>query len=457
MIATSRRTTSYLIGLLAVFTHVACDSSKAQKSGDVQTPDGGPTSDAAAGSTAGKGGDSSDEAGSEASGSAGSGGTSMDNAGEGGAGAAAGSGGAAGTSAGSAAGKGGSSAAGSGGVAGTAAGGTGGAGTGGTGGRGAAGRGAGGRGGFAGRGAAGRGGSGGASAGRGGAGAGGNAAAGSGGAGGKSGAGGTGGTSEAGSGGTSGGRRCGTRGGVACADGEFCNFEPDPSCGDTDRGGHCEAKTEICDTLYAPVCGCDNRTYSNTCAAHREGVSVKSDGMCGPAECVAAGGYIATSNGTNPADCAEGEDSWSISGGRDSARCCIPKPPGKTCAGIANLQCSDGEFCNFEPPGGQGCDGTVADNGGVCEAVPSDCADETQPVCSCDHHSFAGICASHAAGQAKLHDGGCTQADCDAVGGHVVYGFGPPAMCAANETEYTWIVGDNGQIPIEGASCCVRK
>jgi hypothetical protein len=452
MIATSRRTTSYLIGLLAVFTHVACDSSKGQKSGDVQTPDGGATSDAATGSTAGKGGSSSDKAGSEAGESAGSGGTSsMDNAGEGGAGAAAGSGGAAE----SAAGKGGSAAAGSGGAAGTAGQA---AGTGGTGGRGTAGRGAGGRGGYAGRGAGGRGGAGegGTSAGHSGAGAGGNAAAGSGGRAG-AGAGGAGGTSEAGSGGTSGGKRCGTRGGVECNEGEYCNFEPDPNCGNTDRGGQCQAKTEICDDLYAPVCGCDNRTYSNACVAHRDGVSVKNDGMCGPAECVAAGGYIATSNGANPADCADGEDSWSITGGRESARCCIPKPRGKTCAGIANLQCADGEFCNFEPPGGQGCDGTVADNGGVCEAVPKDCGDETQPVCSCEHHSFAGICAAHASGEAKLHDGGCTQADCEAVGGHVVYGFGPPAMCAANETEFTWIVGDNGQLPIEGASCCVPK
>jgi hypothetical protein len=260
-----------------------------------------------------------------------------------------------------------------------------------------------------------------------------------------------GGEAAAGSGGTSAGARCGTRGGVECADDEFCNTEPDRDCGGTDRGGRCQAKTQICTAIYAPVCGCDNRSYSSACVAHSAGVSVQRDGLCGPSECDAAGGHASS-------DCATGEDSWSISGGNgQETLCCVPPARGKTCGGIAALSCDDGDFCNYEEAaGGQGCDGSVADSGGVCEAKPSDCPDETQPVCSCDHHSFNGICAAHASGSAVLHDGGCTQQDCDAVGGRVAYGIGPAAICRANEMEYTWLTSDNGgPLPIEGATCCV--
>jgi hypothetical protein len=37
----------------------------------------------------------------------------------------------------------------------------------------------------------------------------------------------------------------------------------------------------VCAAVYAPVCGYDNNTYSNSCDAGCRGVKVKSPGVCG--------------------------------------------------------------------------------------------------------------------------------------------------------------------------------
>ena len=157
-------------------------------------------------------------------------------------------------------------------------------------------------------------------------------------------------------------------------------------------------------------------TYGNACTAAAEGVSVASQGACDD------GG------GT-----------------------------GRTCGGIASLECpSPDEFCNYEESaGGQGCDGTISDAAGVCQTSPELCPDIYAPVCGCDRRTYSSDCDAHSAGQSVLHEGECTEIDCEAIGGHAVDGFGPGPMCPAGETDHGPIRYSNGMIAIEGTICCV--
>ena len=75
------------------------------------------------------------------------------------------------------------------------------------------------------------------------------------------------------------GQLCGTRGvNGECAPGFYCNFKS--QCGATDSGGTCTKRTEMCTKIYAPVCGCDGKTYGSACVAAGAGVTVASKGEC---------------------------------------------------------------------------------------------------------------------------------------------------------------------------------
>lgn len=79
-------------------------------------------------------------------------------------------------------------------------------------------------------------------------------------------------------------RYCGVRmvggGADVCETGEFCRRTIGDLCGAADAPGICSPIPEMCTMDYNPVCGCDDKTYSNECVANSKGVSASYAGEC---------------------------------------------------------------------------------------------------------------------------------------------------------------------------------
>jgi hypothetical protein len=121
--------------------------------------------------------------------------------------------------------------------------------------------------------------------------------------------------------------KCGGFAGETCSAEEFCNMEQEvggDGCTEiADGQGVCEPLPKICPDIYAPVCSCDLRTYSNACEAHAQGKSVKHSGLCTGDECISAGGRPEYSDGASVPRCKDGEVSYELAG-IEPAICCLP-------------------------------------------------------------------------------------------------------------------------------------
>src|SRR3954454_1516371 len=61
------------------------------------------------------------------------------------------------------------------------------------------------------------------------------------------------------------GAMCGGYPGVSCTEGSYCAIEKGQCKLIADVAGTCRKKPEMCTQQSQPVCGCDNKTYGNSC------------------------------------------------------------------------------------------------------------------------------------------------------------------------------------------------
>lgn len=182
-----------------------------------------------------------------------------------------------------------------------------------------------------------------------------------------------------------------------CQSGEYCGGV---GCG---TAGACATRPTACTAVYRPVCGCNNTTYGNDCAAAAAGVRVASTGACATVDA----GSADTGATCGAVTCAAGMTCCTDPTAPSFGRCydvrCLACCMGRPTVDAGTTRCRRNADCGAD----QYCAADACGAAGTCAVRPTVCTREFNPVCGCDGRTYSNPCVARAAGENVASPGAC--------------------------------------------------